>query len=129
MITRNSILGLVLLLAMAATGAAQGVRRGRRSADASDNPSASTLEAVFVGTVNSVTKSDLQIQADNGNVLSFSILHKTRFMKDGKSIKRTDLHNGDTVTIQAGEDPTGHPAAMTVTFGKPPTEKTAQPSS
>ncbi len=72
-----------------------------------------------MGTITSLTKSDLGIQADNGNVLSFSILHKTRFVKDGKTIKRSDLHNGETVTIQAAEDPTGHPAAVTVTLGKP----------
>ena len=123
MLTRVLILGVTLLAGMAVTGAAQ-TGRHHGSQDPSDNPSTPTLEAVFTGTVNSVTKSDLEIQIENGNVLSFSILHKTRFVKDGKTIKRTDLHNGDAVTIQAAEDPTGHPAAITVTLGKVP-----QPSS
>ncbi|MGA2184977.1 MAG: hypothetical protein ABSH47_18315 [Bryobacteraceae bacterium] len=130
MITRALILGLVLLLGMAARGDAQsaGRRRGRSTDQSSANSSTAGLEAVFTGTVTSVTKSDLGIQADGGNVLSFSILHKTRFLKDGKTVKRSDVHAGDTVTIHAGEDPTGHPAAITVTVGKPTPEKNPQPS-
>ena len=99
MIARALVLAFALLLGMAARA---------------------DLQAVFTGTVTSVTKSDLGIQADGGNVLSFSILHKTRFLKDGKTVKRSDVHAGDTVTIHAGEDPTGHPAAITVTIGKNP---------
>ena len=83
-------------------------------------------EAVFTGTVSSITKSDLAIQADGGNVLSFSILHKTKFFRNGKAAKWSDVHAGDTVTIQAGEDPTGHPSAITVTIGKPAADKGSQ---
>jgi hypothetical protein len=127
--TRAFTLGLVLPLALACLGNAQSTGRHHGSTDSAyDNPKGTSLEAVFTGTVTSVTKSDLGIQADNGNVLSFSILHKTQFLKDGKAAKRSDVHAGDTVTIQAGEDPTGHPAALTVTIGKPPAEKTTQPS-
>jgi len=127
MTTRAFSIGIVLILGMAVTAGAQ---TGRRRGSMQDSPSGDTngLQAVFVGTVTSVTKSDLGIQADGGNVLSFSILHKTKFLKDGKEIKRADVHTGDTVTIHAGEDPTGHPAAITVTVGKPPEQKDAQPS-
>jgi hypothetical protein len=120
-------LGLVLILGLAAAANAQ---TGRRRGSMQDNPNGDTagLEAVFTGTVTSVTRSDLGIQADGGNVLSFSILHKTKFLKDGKEARRSDVHTGDTVTIQAGEDPTGHPAAITVTLGKPPAQKSPQPS-
>jgi hypothetical protein len=111
---------------MAASGDAQSSarRRGRSTDPSSANPSSAGLEAVFTGTVTSVTKSDLGLQADGGNVLSFSILHKTRFLKDGKTVKRSDVHTGDTVTVQAGQDPTGHPAAITVTIGKNPQPST-----
>jgi hypothetical protein len=112
-----------------ATGYAQsGRRRGGATGPLSPTADTGALEAVFTGTVTSISKSDLGLQADGGNTLSFSILHKTRFLKDGKTVKRADVRTGDTVTIQAGEDPTGHPAAITVTIGKPPAEKNPQPS-
>ncbi|HTP88986.1 MAG TPA: hypothetical protein VMJ34_18675 [Bryobacteraceae bacterium] len=88
---------------------------------------ADPITAVFTGTVTSVTKSDLALKAEGDNVLSFSILHKTRFLKDGKPAKRSDVRPGDTVTVQAGEDPDGHPAALTVTIGRTP-EKAPQAS-
>jgi hypothetical protein len=115
---------------MAATADAQsgGRRRGGATGPLSPSADSAGLAAVFTGAVTSVTKSDIGIQAEGGNVLSFSILHKTRFLKDGKSAKRSDVHTGDTVTIQAGEDPTGHPAAITVTIGKPPADQNPQPS-
>jgi hypothetical protein len=117
--------GFLLILGLATTANAQysGRRRGGATGPLTPGSDSSGLAAVFVGKVTSITKSDLGIQADGGNVLSFSILHKTKFMKDGKAIKRTDIHAGDDVTIQAGEDPTGHPSAITVTFGKPPAPK------
>ena len=78
-------------------------------------------EPVFSGVVATVTKSDLAIRSDDDpNVMSFSILHKTRFMKDGKKVDRSAVHPGDFVTIDASLDPTGHPSAITVTIGKPP---------
>jgi hypothetical protein len=126
--TRTLTLGIILLLALAATADAQyGRRRGGSTGPLSPG-SDSAMEAVFTGTVTSITKSDLGIQAEGGNVLSFSILHKTKFLKDGKTVKWSDFHNGNMVTIQAGEDPTGHPAAITVTLGKPPADKNPQPS-
>jgi hypothetical protein len=117
MIVRALVFGLALLLGSAASNAQTGARRRSRSTtQSSDNPASASLEAVFTGTVTSVTKSDLGLQAEGGNTLSFSIFRKTRFLKDGKTVKRTDVHTGDTVTIQAGEDPDGHPAALTVTI-------------
>jgi hypothetical protein len=127
--TRALLLGLVLLFGMATRADAQyGRRPGGATGQYSPGSDTSSLAAVFVGKVTSVTKNDLGVQAEGGNVLSFSILHKTKFVKDGKTIKRADVHTGDTVTIQAGEDPTGHPAALTVTIGKPPADKDAQSS-
>jgi hypothetical protein len=122
---RSFLAGFLLVLCLSTTMNAQygGRRRGGSTGPLSPGSDSSGLAAVFVGKVTSITKSDLGIQAEGGNVLSFSILHKTKFMKDGKAIKRTDIHSGDDVTIQAGEDPTGHPSAITVTFGKPPPPK------
>lgn len=115
-------LGFVLLVGLTTGGEAQ------YTGPLSPGASSSAVEAEFIGTVTSLTKKDLGIQADGGNVLSFSILHKTRFLKGGKTVKWSDMHVGDTVTIQAGEDPDGHPAAIVVTFGRPPAKKDAQPS-
>jgi hypothetical protein len=79
-----------------------------------------TPTPVFTGVVATVTKTDLAIRSDDGgNVISFSILHKTRFVKDGKKVDRSAVHPGDAVTVEASEDPTGHPSAITVTIGKP----------
>jgi len=78
-----------------------------------------TPSPVFTGIVATVTRSDLAIRSDDGgNVISFSILHKTRFVKDGRRVDRSAVHPGDAVTIEASEDPTGHPSAITVTIGK-----------
>ena len=121
------LFGFVLLLAMPNAAYAQH-RRGGASGPLAPSSGSSALEAAFSGTVTSITKSDLGIQADGGNVLSFSILHKTKFLKDGKTVKWSNVHTGDTVSIQAGEDPTGHPAAITVTIGKPPADQSTQPS-
>jgi len=79
-----------------------------------------TPQPVFTGVVATVTKTDLAIRSGDDNAMSFSILRKTRFIKDGRRVERSDVHPGDTVTIEASEDPTGHPSAITVTIGKPP---------
>ena len=103
MTLRRLILGIFLALATMVASLAD------------NNPS-----PVFTGTVATVTKSDLAIRSDDdGNVISFSIFHRTRFVKDGKKADRSAVHPGDTVTIEASEDPTGHPSAITVTIGKP----------
>jgi hypothetical protein len=119
MLTRALVFVLGLSLALATGNAQTTSRRRGRSSQATDNPSSNSLQAVFTGTVTSLTRSDLSLQAEGGNTLVFSILRKTRFVKDSKPAKRADIHTGDTVTIQAGEDPDGHPAALTVTIGKP----------
>ena len=103
MTLRRLAQGILLMLAM--TGAAL--------ADTTPSP-------VFTGVVATVTRSDLAIRSDDGgNEMSFSILRKTRFVKDGKRVDRSAVHPGDVVTIEASEDPTGHPSAITVTIGKP----------
>ncbi len=129
MLPRVLVLVLVLLFGMGAPAHAQSAgRRGRSTQQTPGSSANGGLEANFSGKVTSITKSDLGIQAEGGNVISFSILHKTKFLKDGKAIKRSDVQTGDTVTIQAGEDATGHPAAITVTVGKPTPEKDSQPA-
>ncbi len=73
------------------------------------------LLANFTGPVTSITKSDIAIQGDGDNALVFSVSHRTKFFRNSKPVSRNDIRPGDVVTIQSGEDPTGHPSAITVT--------------
>ena len=88
----------------------------------------SDLLANFTGTVVSITKSDIALQGDAGNALVFSVSRHTKFLRAGKSVGRGDIHPGDPVSIQAGEDPTGHPSAITVTVVPPGKPNATQPS-
>ena len=59
--------------------------------------------ATFNGTVHGVTKKQVTIETESGNLLDFEINKKTQIMRGQDQISATDLEDGDVVSIQARE--------------------------
>jgi hypothetical protein len=60
--------------------------------------------ATFHGTVHGVSKKQVTIENEAGNLLDFEINRKTQVMRGKKQISSSDLENGDSVTIEAREE-------------------------
>lgn len=78
------------------------------------------VPAYFNGAIHTITKKEVTLDRGDGNVMAFSITHKTRFVKDGKEAKWSSFHQGDEVSLQSEEDFPGHFNALRVASRKPP---------
>ncbi len=63
--------------------------------------------ATFRGNLRALTKKELRIDVVDAEEqsLTFRVSKKTRFLKDGKEIKRTDVPIGTIVAVDATRDP------------------------
>ncbi len=59
--------------------------------------------ATFNGTVHGVTKKQVTIETETGNLLDFEINRKTQIMRGKNQISATDLEEGEAISIQARE--------------------------
>jgi hypothetical protein len=57
--------------------------------------------ATFNGTVHGVSKKQITIENEDGNLLDFDINRKTRVMRGKTQISAEDLESGEPVTIEA----------------------------
>lgn len=57
--------------------------------------------ATFNGTVHGVSKKQITIENEDGNLLDFDINRKTRLMRGKTQIALSDLESGEPVTIEA----------------------------
>jgi hypothetical protein len=57
--------------------------------------------ATFTGTVHGVSKKQITIENEDGNLLDFDINRKTRVMRGETQISAEDLESGEAVTIEA----------------------------
>ena len=60
--------------------------------------------ATFKGTVHGVSKKQITIENEDGNLLDFDINRKTRLLRGTTEISFSDLENGEPVTIEARQE-------------------------
>lgn len=60
--------------------------------------------ATFHGTVHAVSKKQMTIENEDGNLLDFDINRKTRLMRGKTEISSADFETGEPVTIEAREE-------------------------
>ena len=75
----------------------------------------------FNGTIHGVSKNQITIENADGNLQDFDINRKTRVLLDKKQISAEDLHDGESVTVEARQEMMGRfLLAITITaHGKP----------
>lgn len=71
--------------------------------------------ATFNGTVHAVSKKQITIENDSGNLLDFDINRKTRLMRGQTPITPSDLENGEAVTIEARQEMGRFLVALSIT--------------
>ena len=73
--------------------------------------------AEFTGRVHGVTKKEITIETEEGNLVEFSVNKKTRAERGGKSISVSDLKTGDPVTVEARQELLGYLVAVAIRAG------------
>ena len=76
--------------------------------------------ATFSGTVHGVSKNQITIETQEGNLLDFDINRKTRVLRDKKQISPEDLKTGDEVSIEARQEMLRYLVAVVITALPPP---------
>jgi len=81
----------------------------------------------FQGKLKVLTKKELIVEVDSGEEsLTFRILKKTRFLKDGKEIKPADVTPGTVVAVDVARDPDQKFSALNVIVSPPKPKAVAQ---
>lgn len=83
--------------------------------------------ATFTGTFKSADKKYLFIDTEDGNTMRMYITGSTKFIRDDKPAKVSDLHSGDNVTVDVSRDNRLNLLAVRVEVVPPKTEKKAPP--
>ena len=60
--------------------------------------------ATFMGTFKSADKKFVTVSVEEGQIMRMFITHTTKFIRDGKTAKVSDFHEGDYVTVDASRD-------------------------
>jgi hypothetical protein len=76
--------------------------------------------AHFSGKVHGVTKKEITVDTQEGNVVEFTINRKTHTERAGKTIPATDLKTGDAVAIEARQELLGYLVAVSIKASAPP---------
>jgi hypothetical protein len=72
----------------------------------------------FRGPLKEIDKSQLRIETDQHETLTFRRTHKTKFLKDGKKIDPANIKVGTQLTVDTEKDPDGGLVAVNVLVGK-----------
>ena len=78
--------------------------------------------ATFHGIVHGVSKKQITIENEDGNLLDFDINRKTRLMRGTAQISPLDLENGEPVTIEARQEMGRFLVALSITAQPKSTE-------
>ncbi len=120
----NRLFPAALLLALGfASGAAAQIRTRRSDA----NPTASTggykaPAATMHGVLHRLTSKEVVIITDGEESVSIVRTHKTKFLRDGKEIKPSEIAMGSIVSVDVGHFPDLSPQAVNVMVDSPPIE-------
>jgi len=96
---------LILPLAIGLSLGAQ-VRTPRAGRGGPADRAGSVIDAVatFDGVFKTADKKYVEIQMESGDTMRMYITHGTKFIRDGKTVKPSDFHDGDKVTADATRD-------------------------
>ena len=107
----------VLVLTVACTLSAQAPVQTRSRRSGTQQSGVSPLEtpvATFHGTLKSVSKKELVLEVQNEHEVAFAISHKTKFLKEKKSIKAADIPSGAVLSVDGKRDILGNTEAVVV---------------
>jgi hypothetical protein len=117
---------LILALAFSCALSAQYVRRSTISTSKTHD-STGGMVVTFHGKLTELSKKDFTIATEDQPAFVIERSHKTKFLKDGKSIKPDDIPVGAELTVDVMKDPDLHPIAVSVMVEppgpKPPTDQ------
>ena len=65
-----------------------------------------------------IDKSQLRIETEQHETLTFRRVHKTKFLKDGKKVDPATIAIGTQLTVDSEKDPDGGLVAVNVLVGK-----------
>ena len=97
-----------------------GSRRGNYPMGGLGVPMPDLPEVNFKGKLKKIDGKVILLDLDDGRTASFQRSGKTKFYKDSKEIKPSDLHIGDRISLDAKEDPRAFLDALKVTFDNSP---------
>jgi hypothetical protein len=106
-------------------------RSGGRSGSAGNAGINATLDAVATveGTFKSADKKFVEIQVESGDTMRMYLTGKTKFIRDGKTVKASEFHDGDPVIADASRDARLNMLAVRIELKKPEEKKPeAKPS-
>ena len=72
----------------------------------------------FRGPLKEIDKTQLRIETEQHETLTFRRVHKTKFLKDGKKIDPATVAIGTPLTVDSEKDPSGGLVAVNVLVGK-----------
>ena len=94
-------------------------RPRRGVAPGTPNPSAYNVAGSFHGKLKDLSKKEIMIETDDGQIVSFHRSGKTKFLKGTQSIKPSDIDLETLVTVDASEDVDLTLTARSVTVDTP----------
>ena len=101
-------------------GPSPGARRRNYPMGGLGVPMPDLPEVTYRGKLRKIDDKVILLDLDDGRTASFQRSHKTKFYKDSKEIKASELHIGDRVSLDASEDPQAFLNALKVTFDNSP---------
>jgi len=107
------IVAFVLVLPLAAQ--VRTPRAGRGNTIGSVEDAIATFDGVF----KSADKKFVEIQVQSGDIMRMYITHGTKFIRDGKTVKAAEFHDGDKVTADATRDARLNLLAVRIESRKP----------
>lgn len=84
---------------------------------------ATKVAAVVEGVIHTISKKEIGLEREGGNIMVLSLERKTRFERDGRKSDWKAFQSGDEVVIQTEEDFPGHFAALAVKLKSSPPPK------
>jgi hypothetical protein len=108
----------VLTILLAATVCAAQTQPAARHEKQKKQNNISDLEtptATFHGTLKSLTKKELVLTLPEDHEVAFYVSHKTKFLKNSKAIKPSEIPEGAPLAVDGKRDVMGDTEAVTVT--------------
>ncbi len=111
---------VVMVLVLPALMLAQGnYYPGQDIGPYTPNPSAYKVAGSFHGKLKELTGKEITIETGDSQIVSIHRSRKTKFLKDTKSIKASDIDIGTPVTVDASEEVDLTLTAVSVTVDTP----------
>jgi hypothetical protein len=126
--TARARTALALLLAPLILRAQYPYPRTRGSRGTTAPPGASVPKGViivFTGKLKVLDKKKIVIETEEGELLTFKLTGKTKFIGDGKTVKPAEIDLETPLAVDATQDPDASLLAVNVSVDKPRDEKPA----